>query len=123
MPKKKGNPVVIAAAGRMEISDPVVPLLYTPVIRHRLAALSCQPGDGEASRRDGASIAAALRGCRLFVRAVIRLDRALLMLFCIRAKYLVRKLFLLIRHSRVKRLESSNEILHMLSVRLSDLLV
>ena len=45
------------------------------------------------------------------------------MLFCIRAKYLVRKLFLLIRHSRVKRLESSNEILHMLSVRLSDLLV
>jgi hypothetical protein len=74
-------------------------------------------------RRDGASIAVAFRGCRLFVGAVIRLDRALLMLFCIRAKYLVRKLFLLIRHSRVKRLESGNQILHMLSVRLSDLLV
>jgi hypothetical protein len=53
----------------------------------------------------------------------MRPDRTLLMLFRIRAKYLVRKLFLLIRHSRVKRLESGNEILHMLGVCLGNLLV
>jgi hypothetical protein len=74
-------------------------------------------------RRDGVSIVVAFQGCRLPVGAVMRLDRALLALLRIRAKHLVRKLFLLIRHSVIKRLESGNESLHMLGVRLSNLLV
>jgi hypothetical protein len=49
-----------------------------------------EPVDSEAPPKDGASIVVAVQGRRLPVWAIMRPDRTLLMLFRIRAKYLVR---------------------------------
>src|SRR5271166_1871727 len=56
--------------------------------------------------------------CR--VRAVTRSRRVPL---CVGAEYLVRQLFLLLRHSVVEVVESRDQLLQMLGVRLGNLLI